>query len=221
MTEFHTGMRIRKHIVFAAVLLFVVLQSAQLLNAQQRRSVSRPEQVWSIFHPFKAKKVLTSARRSIAVTDSLQKAGTLTDKDGGQLDAFRHSYWMALLINEGMKENVVRKIGARHEKGNYLGFKKGKLEEGARPDSMMCVMDLRNNESGIAAGKRYRDGERKISLIEMLINEIWNGNMAIMRKNERGEYLDANSNVIDPAKYASQWYIPKVIVKSDMIVVPH
>jgi hypothetical protein len=220
MTEFHTARFIRRQTALLFLLLISVMACSARENSKPRRHVSRPEKVWSVLHPLKAKKVLTCARRSIVVTDSLLKAGTLTDRNGGQLDAFRHAYWMALMINAGMSEGVVRKVGERHEKGNYLDFKKGKLEDSARADSMMSVMDLRNNEAGIAAGKKYR-GDKKIPLIEMLLNEIWNGNMAIMSKNENGEYLDAQRNVIDLKQYAGKWYIPKHIVKSDMIDVQH
>lgn len=204
-----------------ALLVISVLQVVACPKDKPRRHLSRPEKVWSVLHPFKAKKVLTCARRSIFVTDSLEKAGVLTDRNGGQLDAFRHSYWMALMINVGMNEETVRKIGERHEKGNYLDFKKGRLEDSLRPDSLMCVMDLRNNASGISIGIKYRDGDKKLSLIDSILKEIWNGNLAIMSKNANGAYLDSTDNVIDLPKYDGKWYIPKVIVKSDMIVVPH
>ena len=204
-----------------ALLVFSCLQVEARSENNQSGRISRPEKVWSVLHPFKAKKVLNCARRAVRVTDSLEKAGVLTDRNGGQLDAFRHSYWMALMINEGMAEKTVKRVGERHEKGNYIDFRKGKLEDSLRADSMMTVMDLRNNASGIAVGKKYRDGDKKLPLIDTILNEIWNGNLAIMSKNANGEYLDAKGSVIETGKYINQWYIPKVIVNSDMIVVPH
>lgn len=220
--DFHNKMQHRKQFVLLVLLmLFAVPQAHACPKEKPFKRLSRPEKVWTVFHPFKAKEVYECAKRSRAVTDSLEKAGALTDNNGGQLDAFRHAYWMALLVNNGMKEKTVRKVGERHEKGNYLDFRKGKLEDGTRADSMMCVMDLRNNASGIAIAKKYRDGDKKISLIETILNEIWNGNLAIMRKNESGGYLDANGKLIDLTLYGGKWYIPKVIVKSDMIDVAH
>lgn len=221
-TEFHSRYPFLKRVALVPVLLVIfALHLAAAPKDKPWKQVSRPEKVWSVTHPFKAKKVMKCAQRSRFVTDSLEKAGVFTDRNGGQLDAFRHAYWTALMINAGLKEKVVRKVGERHEKGNYIDFKKGKLEDSARADSMMCVMDLRNNDSGISIGKKYRDGDHKLSLIEMIMNETGNGNLAIMSKNESGGYLDANGKLIDLTMYGGKWYIPKVIVKSDMIDVQH
>jgi hypothetical protein len=220
--EFHSEKCITKQAVLLLVLLVIsTIQLAATPTGKAKRHLSRPEKIWSAFHPFKARKVLKCARRSIFVTDSLEKAGVLTDRNGGQLDAFRHAYWMALMINNGMKAEVVRKIGQRHEKGNYLDFKKGKLEDSLLADSLMSVMDLRNNDSGIKIGEEFRSGDKKLSLIETVIKEIWNGKLAIMSKNADGDYLDCNGTVITPERNRVKWYIPKCIVSSDRIVVPH
>lgn len=208
-------------VVFLLLLAGPALQVEACPKDKPWRSASRPERIWSATHPFKAKKVVRCARRAQFITDSLGQANVITDRNGGQLDAFRHAYWMALMINEGLGETTVRKIGERHERGNYIDFRKGKQEDSVRADSMMCVMDLRNNTSGIAIGKQYRDGDKKISLIELILKGIWNGELAIMSKNAKGEYLDRNGDVIVLSKYAGAWSIPKHIVKSDMITVPH
>lgn len=222
MTEFHsTGAGMKRAVTVLLLVVISALQLAACPKDKPWKRASRPEKIWSAVHPFKAKKVIACARRSQFVTDSLDKAGVLTDRNGGQLDAFRHAYWMALMINEGMSEKVVRRVGERHEKGNYIDYKKGKQEDSVRADSMMCVMDLRNNASGIAIGKKFRDGDKKLSLIETIVNEAWNGNLAIMHKNAMGGYLDAKGELIDLTQYSEKWYIPKVIVKSDMIAVQH
>ncbi len=223
MKEFHSRYCIRRQVAILMALLVICISQVEASpSSKTRRHLSRPEKVWSAFHPFKAKKVLKCARRSIFVTDSLEKAGVLTDRDGGQLDAFRHAYWMALMIKEGMNKTVVRKIGERHEKGNYIDFKRGRLEDSSRADSMMCVMDLRNNERGIETGELYTsDSPPKLSMIEMVLLHIWNGTMVIMSKNAAGEYLDKDGTVIKMDEYKGKWYIPKVIVNSNMIVVPH
>lgn len=221
-TEFHSRKYSYAHLAVLAVLLvFFSPQAEACPKNKPWKSVSRPEKIWSVTHPFKAKKVLNCAQRSRFVTDSLEKAGVLTDGNGGQLDAFRHAYWMALLINSGFDEVAATKIGERHEKGNYINFRKGKLEDSARADSMMCVMDLQNNQLGIVIGQTYIDSDKKLPLIELVIKEIWNGNLSIMSKNEKGEYLDKDGNRIVLSQYKGQWYIPKHIVKSDMIDVPH
>ena len=48
------------------------------------------------------------------------KLSPLLDKDpsGGQVDAFRHAYWMARL-NEEIGKNAAKSLGKAHEKENY------------------------------------------------------------------------------------------------------
>lgn len=215
----------KRFVRLAAVLIALLVISVGQVVASPKdkpwKRLSRPEKVWSAFHPFKAKKVLNCARRAQFVTDSLEKAEVLTDKNGGQLDAFRHAYWMALMVSRGMRENVVLQIGERHERGNYIDFKKQREEDGVRSDSMMCVMDLSNNIRGVAIGTRFRFGDKKLSLIEMILDEIWSGKLYIISKNATGDYLDKDGAVIKLEEYKDKWYIPKVIVNSEMIVVPH
>lgn len=216
----------KKHLIKRAVTLIalLVISVGQVVAKpadKKKRHLSRSEKVWSAFHPFKARKVLNCAKRAQFVTDSLEKAEVLTDKNGGQLDAFRHAYWMALMVSAGLKENVVLQIGERHEKGNYVDFKNQKQEDGERADSMMCVMDLSNNIRGVVIGAKFRFVDKKLSLIEMILDEIWSGKLYIMSKNATGDYLDKDGVVIKLEDYKEKWYIPKVIVKSDMIVVPH
>ncbi len=185
------------------------------------KELSRPEKCWTFFHPIKAQRVYKCAQRSRFVTDSLEKVGDLHGKNGGQLDAFRHAYWMALMITEGISERIIRKVGAKHEKGNYLDFKKGKFEDSLRSDSMACVMDLRNNDVGITIGKEYLSGDKSISLIRAIIIQVWNGKLFIFLRNAKGDYFDCNDNLIDLKKYDAVWSIPKCLVSSDQITVEH
>lgn len=222
LTYFH----IYKRIIYGkAFLVLLVVCFAQQLVACPKdkpwKRTSRPEKIWAACHPFKAKKVMRCAQRARFVTDSLEKAGVLSDKNGGQLDAFRHAYWMALIIENGLPERVARKVGEKHEKGNYLDFKKGKLEDSIRPDSMSCVMDLKNNEMGISIGKDFVSGDKSVTLIRLVIMKIWDGKLFILRKDASGKYLDCNDDELDMEKYKGQWNIPKCLVGSDKIVVKH
>lgn len=222
VTEFH----IRKALLytkFVLVLLLVgfVRQVVACPKDKPWKRLSRPEKVWTIFHPVKAKKVYRCALRSRVVTDSLQAAGELSGFNGGQLDAFRHAYWTALMIEAGMKESVVARVGEKHEKGNYIDFRKGKTEDSARADSMACVMDLKNNAAGIAIGKDYVDGDKKLSLIQLVLIQLWNGKLFILHQDAEGNYLDCSGHVIVLKEYAGKWNIPKCLVNSDMISVSH
>lgn len=206
--------------VCTVIVLCIFTLDARAKDGPWKR-LSRPEKIWSAFHPFKARKVLACARRSQFVTDSLDKAGVMSDKNGGQLDAFRHAFWMALMITEGMNETVVRRIGERHEKGNYLDFKNRRLEDSLLADSMMCVMDLRNNDCGISIGKTFRNGDKTTSLIAHVISEIWDGRLWIISKNPDGAFLDCQGNVIPDQTARTNWYVPKCLVHSDQIRVQH
>jgi hypothetical protein len=206
---------------FPALFIFFILSLA--LNATPRvkawKELSRPEKMWTLFHPHKAKIVYRCAQRARLVTDSLNKAGTLSDPNGGQLDAFRHAYWCALMMQQ-LPERVVRRVGENHEKGNYLDFRKGKLEDGMRTDSMACVMDMKNNEVGISIACSQTE-RKNISLIQLIIEDIWNGKLFILKKDQSGNYLDVDDKIITISDYKNKWYIPKCIVSSDVILIKH
>ena len=75
------------------------------LNTLQGQSLGRkfsklssPEKCWVIFHPFKAKRAYRISIEAQRVSDSIQQTNLLDkDKNGGQVDAFRHASWMASL----------------------------------------------------------------------------------------------------------------------------
>ncbi|MDQ3108602.1 MAG: hypothetical protein M3R17_01790, partial [Bacteroidota bacterium] len=150
------------------------------------------------------------------VTDSLFKSGILKDGNGGQLDAFRHAYWMALLVQK-IPGRKAEKLGKAHEKGNYLGWKKGMLEDSMRADSMLCVMDLQNNATGISMGKEYANDTtlQKKSLEAVLIENVKRGKMVMIKKNSFGQPEDKAGRIIVPANYKGKWYLPKVLVQTD------
>lgn len=222
LTHFYTYKPLRLWKVTLALLAVVFAQQVEACPKDKPfRRLSRPEKVWTVLHPFKARKVYLCAQRARFVTDSLEKDGTLLDKNGGQLDAFRHAYWMALMIESGLPERAVRKVGENHEKGNYLDFKKGKLEDSVRADSMSCVMDLKNNDVGISLGNEFMRGDKSVTLIRLILIHIWNGKLFILRKDAAGKYLNCEDEVINMEKYEGKWSIPKCLVSSDKIIVNH
>lgn len=180
--------------------------------------LSRPEKHWVIAHPFIAKKAFHCTERARFVTDSLQKNNMLKDGNGGQLDAFRHAYWMALLTQNISAKKAVQ-LGKAHEKGNYLDWKKGMKEDSARADSMMCEMDLKNNLSGIDIGKSFRNdsASNKISLVEKVLQADKLGKLVIIKKNAAGQFVDEKGRIIILANYEKKWFVPKVLVRSDYV----
>lgn len=203
------------HLVF---LFLMVVNSASPSAAQSRRQqfkqLSCPEKRWVIFHPFVAKKAYMLTQAARAATERVMN-DALLDKDpsGGQADAFRHSYWMALL-SQNISWRKARWLGKAHEKGNYRDFKKRKTEEGILPDSASCAMDLYNNMKGIEAGRaNKKSSEEELKIL--IIDAIRKGEMRILNKDSTGNYLDCETKKIDMNEWQGQWGIPKCLVPSN------
>lgn len=207
----------RKGIFTFCILLFNML-FAPPAGAQSTfskfRQLSRPEKWWVMTHPFVAKKGLSITRAALTVTDSLRTTGILgNDIAGGKLDAFKHSYWMATMT-QGIGARRARKLGKAHEKGNKREFKARKLEEGILPDSVSSAMDLWNNEQGIALGRHYKK-ESLHNLRKALIISIEAGEMRVIRKDDKGNYLDCSGTPINMGLWRGKWGIPKCLVASN------
>ncbi len=214
--EINTSVKYR--ILYLSITLYFLFSfqqaTAQSNYRKEFHRLSRPEKWWVFFHPFIAKKTfrLTEDARSAAKESA---SGGLLDGDenGGQVDAFRHSYWMALLARN-ICWRKGRWLGNAHEKGNYLDFKKHRLEEGALPDSASGAMDLFNNRIGIEIGR----ANKKSSIHELqtaVCDSIRSGKMKVIYKNGKNEPLDCVGKRIDPEKYRHQWNIPKCIMNSN------
>src|SRR6185369_7369148 len=122
--------------IFALILFFCLFLKgeAQISYREEFHKLSCPEKRWVIFHLFIAKKTFRLTQLARATSKELAKSPSLDgDENGGQVDAFRHAYWMALL-SQHICWRKARSLGKAHEKGNYREFKKGKTEEGLLPD---------------------------------------------------------------------------------------
>jgi hypothetical protein len=179
-------------------------------------SLSCPEKRWVILHPFVAKKAYRLSLQAKETAASLL-ADTAFDGDenGGQVDAFRHAYWMALLSQQICWKKA-RSLGRAHEKGNYRAFRKGLTEEGVRPDSVSGAMDLFNNARGLEIG-RSRKAITDAALRQAVRDSVLSGRMKIIRKDVKGIPVDCNGNVIDVQLYRAAWALPKCLVASDEV----
>ncbi len=133
-----------KFLLFFLFLIFN-LESYSQSKTKQFFKLSTPEKCWVVFHPFKAKRAFYIMQDALKTTDSISKTNLIgNDLNGGQLDAFKHSYWMARSTQKiGGRASI--KLGKAHEKGNFRSFKKGKKEDGFLPDQPSSEMDLYNN----------------------------------------------------------------------------
>ncbi len=199
--------------------IFLIFYTFQLQSQSATASffkLSSPEKWWVIFHPFQAKKALNITTFTFRKTDSLKAVKILgNDLNGGQLDAFKHSFWMANLAQSiGVKAAL--KLGKAHEKGNYRFYKKNKLEDGFLPDKASSDMDLFNNEVGVKILKENPE-LHTADLIDKVILSILNGEMKIIKKNKEGQFLDCSGNKILKVDLIGRWENKKCLVNSNQI----
>jgi len=201
----------KKRLLFLS--LFLSLQSFSQSNFKNFFKLSGPIKTWVVFHPFKAKKSLLISKETNKVADSIAKTNLL-DKDaaGGQVDAFRHAYWMARLRQE-IGKNAARSLGRAHEKENYLQYKKRKLEDGVLPDKISSEMDLFNNDVGLYLSRR-RSTLSKKGLIYRIVNAIKKGDLKIIKKDTRGRFLTCDEVLISKKELQHKWENNKCLVSS-------
>lgn len=185
--------------------------NAQVYKAYQR--LSEPEKRWVLLHPVAASKTY-KLRDTVEIEVSKCRKNKELDGDGvgGQLDAFKHTLWMALCSQKIGRKKAVS-LGKAHEDGNRAEFEKYGKKRGDQ-DSVLSLMDMLNNEIGAALGEKYP----KISLAEMVDTvkaAVLNGQCYKTKKNSSRRYLDKDGNIIDTKKYTDVWNVPKIIVKSD------
>jgi len=176
--------------------------------------LSSPEKHWVIFHPFKAKKAFIISNETLRITDSISKTNLIDDDiNGGQLDAFKHSFWMACLTQKIGSKSAL-KLGDVHEKGNYISYKKGLNEDGNLPDKISSTMDLFNNK----IGSKIAIDNLKITnkeLILFIIEEINNGNMRILKKDNYHNFLNCSGDIISKETLKGKWENDKCLIPSN------
>jgi len=194
-------------LLMISVLLLLLPAISQASNTQSVK-ISGPEFMWAMAHPFIAAKARKMTKYAMHITDSLENAHVLHDRSGGQLDAFKHAFWMAVLSQE-FKPKKVYKLGLAHERFNFRQVKKAK----GGGDKAASDMDLWNNKVGIDMGYVNRNIS-KDSLISLIVSAVKSGKMRIIKKNSRGDSLDKNNQLIDNSTLKT-WENPRCLVASD------
>jgi hypothetical protein len=114
-----------------------------------------------------------------------------------------------------VRANKLRKLGKAHEKANHWQFlHQLPDEDGELSDSLSSVMDLRNNDIALSLAKEVK----KLSIEEIkqkVINLIQVGGIFIIKRNEQGQYVDCNNQIIPPEKL-KVWNTPKCLVSSNL-----
>lgn len=195
--------------------LYVLILFFVMVNADAfAQTISCPEKWWAITHPFIAIKAFKITKQVLMDLDSLKKEKIIgEDINGGALDAFKHSYWMASLTN---KVNSTRalKLGIAHEKGNKIQFKKHRLEDSILPDSISSAMDLHNNIAGSAVIKKKKIYSKK-EIQQLIFELLKEGKLMIIKKDLSGNYLNCNGTLINLQEWRGKWNIPKCLVLSN------
>ena len=148
------------------------------------------------------------------MVDSISKRGNIgDDNSGGHLDAFKHSYWMAIL-SQSIGKRAAFSLGKAHEKGNYKTFKKRKLEDGFLPDKPSTEMDLFNNLMGIKIANSNREASKK-ELIQLVLDSLQKGQLRILSKDNLGNFLDCEQHKIPLDALKHKWDTKKCLVPSN------
>ena len=196
------------------IIIFFIMAFPIKSYTQKFKSIHFPEKMWIVTHPFVAVKAWKISKEARLISNGAINDSDLDgDYNGGQVDAFRHTLWMAML-SQKIKSKKVRKLGEAHEKGNKIDFRKKKLEEGSLPDSVACEMDLRNNQVGINIGKNNKD--MPIEELQLFVKKtVLKGNCWIIRKDKDGLFSDENHKIIPEKEWKGKWITPKVLVPSN------
>jgi hypothetical protein len=203
-----------KKLIFFLLFANLTTKSYSQSNWENFNNLSSPKKWWVISHPFKARKALKISKEVTKIADSIRKTNLLDgDASGGQVDAFRHAFWMARL-RQGIGKSAARSLGKAHEKENYLMYKEPKLEEGVVPDKISSDMDLFNNDVGLNLIHR---GEKtpKNGLIYRVINAIKAGKMRVIKKDTNKRFVTCEGNIIPKDSLKGKWINTKCLVESN------
>jgi len=210
--------KITSSITITAILIYTITiltrskAYAQFLESYKR--LSKPEQQWVRRYPI-------AAFRTHNLADSAKKEAIRRIKDpdldadieGGMVDAFKHTFWMALTAQKiGAKKALL--LGKAHEDANKIEFEKNPKRKGITQDSIASQMDMLNNIEGAYIGETYPDMPYQ-ELIKIVKQAVVDGKCWKIKKKNVKTYLDSNNNIINIHDYDNKWAIPKVLIRSN------
>ncbi|MFN5182614.1 MAG: DUF6973 domain-containing protein [Bacteroidota bacterium] len=198
--------------LFITLFLFLLIPFS---NGQAKFSeLSSAEKKWVLLHPISSIKVKKRMKNIYKILESVKADSTLDKyENGGKTDAFRHIFTMAFL-SKHISLYRLRALGKAHEEGNFEQFQKKINEDGELPDSVSCEMDLRNNEIGFLVGKKNKNASID-SLKKIILNQIRSGDVWIIKRNNKGDYLTCNDSVINFNEVKDRWRVAKCLIKSN------
>jgi hypothetical protein len=199
----------RFFVYFLMTFLFLNLSAQKFQKIYE--SMTFEDKLWVIKNHDKVLRAVDISKSVMKTMDSLDKVNFLGgNKEGGIFDAFRHIYWMYNLSSE-VGEECARKVGEIYEGyGEYIF----KTTEMSGYDSVGRQMDLFNNELGINLTKQSIKKRLVFSEIRKIIKL---GKAKIVKKNQNGEDLDINGEIIPTEEWKKSWNNRRVLVNSNEI----
>ena len=183
-------------------------------NWQRFRGLNGPEKRWVLTHLCVAGKAMRVSQKVVALSAHADVAKSLDPQpNGGQVDAFRHGLWMAMLASE-IGPHKAKRLGMAHEKGNFRDFRKGKLEDGAFADAAASEMDLWNNARGIALNGEGLEG---IALQKRVVELVLAGEMRILARDAAGYFLDKDGFQIQEKDWRGKWKNGRSLAPSNQV----
>lgn|SRR5574344_680989 len=173
------------------------------------KGLSFEDKVWVMKNYSSIKKAQKISNYVINVMDSLNKKNFLGgNSEGEKFDAFRHIFWMYNL-SKNIGISKARRLGKIYEKYNEYVFKT-QLMSGY--DKAGEDMDLFNNELGLNLSKEKIDDSLIFSTIEKMLLE---GKAKIVKKNNKGQSLDKDNNIINDDVWKKDWNNARVLINSN------
>ena len=204
----------KKIFVIQIVVLHFSVNSFSQNIIKQYIQLSRPEKLWVVSHFFIARKTADVIATSINQVEHYNIHFKLDGiNNGGNLDAFRHAYSMAILSKKIGKKKALS-LGKAHEKGNYIQFKKGKFEDGILPDYASTEMDLFNNLIGAEIGKIHAICSND-SIANIILMSIKNGDLRMLNIDKKGNYLNCKHEIIEFPLKRKAWFTARCVVPSN------
>ena len=185
---------------------------AQFLESY--KNLSTPEQQWVKRHPLAAFRTHNIADTVKAKCQTMLKDTDFDgDLNGGMVDAFKHTLWMALTAQKIGYDKALS-LGQAHEDGNRLEYEADPKRAKTPQDSIASRMDMLNNVVGARIGVNNPDASFA-KIVAMVRQSVLDGKCWKIKKKDKNTYLDADGNKIDIHQYDDNWVIPKVLVPSN------
>lgn len=205
-------------LIFSAIITIAIITAtrtevyAQFMESYHK--LSNAEQAWVRRHPiaaFRTHKLATTARSEAQA--HMQDPDLDGDLNGGMVDAFKHTLWMALTAQK-IGFSKAQSLGIAHEEGNRAEFSRNPDRSGGLlQDNMMSGMDLYNNDIGARIGSLNPKASYQ-TIVAMVKKAVTSGECRKLKK-DGNKYLDADGKVINDADYKGKWEIPKVMIPSN------